>query len=665
MDDRRWLWRTRATVTTDLPTALWRVLLPCAVAVCLLACPDTGVRGEAVGGTPEPVALDRLDGVWWLGDTVELWEDTAEAARTPAEARRLGTWRRAVAERETLRLGRGVLWLRLKVRDVGLRAQDGGPPGWRVVLGHPRPIALTAWVPRGGGIVEVAGGLVSPREAREVASTSVVVPFEPLAGADSELYLRLDTMPLGFSGVITSRDEAVARETAELLVAGLYYGLALGLMLYNAFLFVTLRDPAYAWYLGFVALTVVFFAARNGLIWAAGWTPDSGLGGGALVAGQLIASVNFTRRLLGTGEALPRLDRVLGAVVWLSGAALVVTAIWPTRTTEAAMVPLSFVGLGLSLVAGGLRLRQGSAVARYFMVAWGLFLVGALLFVLKSTGRIPHTALTEHAMQVGSALELLLLSLALADRIRTLQSAAARHVHEVERLSLLHARDLHAMREASARRVLEAQDECNRRLAGDLHDSVGHRFLLIHRAALDTAEDMGEARQAIAALAEEGIQEARELAHGLYPQRLLDLGLEAALRAAAQAVARTGLRVATDLTGDLSRDLDPATRLTVLRVAEEALQNALRHAEARQLWLRWRLADGASGTPELVIEDDGRGLPERAQRRAGLGLRNMEDRALQVGAQLTLGPREGGGTRVHLLLRRPLSAAAETESFTD
>jgi len=218
-----------------------------------------------------------------------------------------------------------------------------------------------------------------------------------------------------------------------------------------------------------------------------------------------------------------------------------------------------------------------------------------------------------------------LLSLALGDRIRALQEAA--------------------------RRLLESQGAHNLSLARDLHDTVGHTFALIRRAAEELSDERArpEARLAIAALAEEGAAESREIAHGLYPQRLLDAGLEGALQAAADLTTRSGLPVALSLPpAPLSALLTPAARLTALRVAEEALQNALRHSGASRLWLR--LGAGAGGVT-LEVEDDGRGFGAGgAAAREGLGTRTMRDRALQAHGALSLSRGAAGGALVRLVL---------------
>jgi signal transduction histidine kinase len=448
----------------------------------------------------------------------------------------------------------------------------------------------------------------------------------------------MKTTPLGFSATVGTAEASVRREAREDRVFGLYYGIALGLGLYNLFLLAALRDRTYAWYLMTIVITVAFFLSRNGYLFEWGWHARSRFGGGALVAVELIGMLNFTRSLLGTQESLPRADRALGFGVALLTFICVASLLFPKVLYEARLAALGPPVVLASVAVGLARLRQGSVLARYYTAAWGTFLSGAFLYVFKSTGWMPHNAFTEHAMQAGSAIEMVLLSLALAHRIRSMEldSRAREHVAALERVD--HERKLDRLRAETATRIVEAQDEHSRALARDLHDSVGHRFVLIDRAVADATEQRDpEALEAIAALARDG----------LYPQRLVDLGLAGALEAAMDAVSRSGVDVATAVDPHAAEALPEAHRLTALRIAEEALQNVLRHADARRIEVRLT-SESKPPCVVLTVEDDGRGIaPERSQ---GLGTRTMHDRATQAGGSLAIAPREAGGTIVTLRL---------------
>ncbi len=399
---------------------------------------------SAALAAPEVISLNSLKESWLLGAGAEVWIDEEGATSTLSEALERAEWRAARRPREAIRLRQGTLWVHARVRDDLPRG--AAAPEWRVSFSHPRPVSLTSYVPRGGRLVELRGGLEQPLDAREVPSTSVVVPFEPRPGVVEDLYFKIESTPLGFAAHISSRDEWSRGELRAERLFGLYYGLALGLFLYNSFLLITLRDITYQWYLLVLLSNVLFFAARNGYIWAAGWTPSL-LGGGGLVAIQIIAMLNFTRSLLMTHASTPRVDRLLRALLIVVNVMFIITLSWTTPIAELAMSPLSVMSVLLCLLAGSLRLTQGSGVARYFMLGGGFFLGGGVMYGVKFTGLIPHTPLTEHALQVGSALEMVLFSLALADRVRDLQRASTERKHELERVRLTHARDMIALRE--------------------------------------------------------------------------------------------------------------------------------------------------------------------------------------------------------------------------
>jgi signal transduction histidine kinase len=317
--------------------------------------------------------------------------------------------------------------------------------------------------------------------------------------------------------------------------------------------------------------------------------------------------------------------------------------VFPHTLNEAFIAPFGMIMVISAFVVGVQRARQGSTAARYFVAAWVAPACGATLYVLKHTTFVPHTAFTEHAFQVGSALEMLLFSLALADRVRTLDRAIREKELRLALADVEHERALDVMRADAAARMVEVQEEHSRRLARDLHDSVGHRFLLIEYAAANP--DEVEARAAIVALAREGAAETRDIAHGLYPQRLLDLGLAAALRSAADVVTRAGLQRVLDIDDDAVARLGSAERLAVLRVAEEAIHNALRHGRPTTVSVRLATSDDVV---VLEVSDDGVGIAEGAV--DGLGMRTMRERAFLIDARWTASPHTPRGTVVRMTI---------------
>jgi len=191
------------------------------------------------------------------------------------------------------------------------------------------------------------------------------------------------------------------------------------------------------------------------------------------------------------------------------------------------------------------------------------------------------------------------------------------------------------------------------RLALDLHDAVSQKLfgLVLNAEAAATLleRDPPAARDRLAklrVLAQEALEELRSLVFELRPPDLEQDGLGGALGKHVELLRRLGqheieLVVEEELPADAARDRE------VLRIAQEALQNALKHARASRVAVRLR-ADG--GRLVLEIEDDGDGFDPNAGgiRSRRLGLTSMEERAQRLGGTLEIRSARGSGTTVRL-----------------
>ena len=145
--------------------------------------------------------------------------------------------------------------------------------------------------------------------------------------------------------------------------------------------------------------------------------------------------------------------------------------------------------------------------------------------------------------------------------------------------------------------------------------------------------------------AQEALREMRLLIFELRPPVLQEEGLVAALQARLEAVeGRAGLETEFKVEG--ADRLLPEIEEELYRIAQEALNNALKHAQARRITVSLRQIQR---TVTLEIADDGIGFdPTTARKQGGLGLRGMEERAAQLGGRLTVQSKPGEGTRVRV-----------------
>jgi two-component system sensor histidine kinase UhpB len=185
-------------------------------------------------------------------------------------------------------------------------------------------------------------------------------------------------------------------------------------------------------------------------------------------------------------------------------------------------------------------------------------------------------------------------------------------------------------------------------VARELHDEVGQSLTAVllglrgvaDRAPADLAEEVVMVQEA----ARGSLDEVRQVVRRLRPGVLDDLGLCSALTSLVNEHAwLTGADVQRRLSSTLP-PLDPQTELVVYRVAQEALTNTARHAGAGRVLVE--LTETSAGDAVLLrVLDDGRGTGGSEE---GAGVRGMRERALLVGASLTIGPSESGGTDVRL-----------------
>ena len=223
---------------------------------------------------------------------------------------------------------------------------------------------------------------------------------------------------------------------------------------------------------------------------------------------------------------------------------------------------------------------------------------------------------------------------------------------EVER-RLRETTEARADLQALSARLVRAQEEERRTLARELHDEVGQSLsaILMEAGNADAAPNAGEIRRrvaSIASIAEKTLNVVRDLALLLRPSMLDDFGLVPALNWHAREMSkRTGLnvRVAADPASD---NLPDEHKTCIYRLVQEALNNAARHASARNLQVT---VENGSDRVTFSVQDDGSGFDKTTVR--GLGLLGMEERVRRLGGKLQIDSRPGRGTTISAELPLP------------
>jgi DNA-binding NarL/FixJ family response regulator len=237
-----------------------------------------------------------------------------------------------------------------------------------------------------------------------------------------------------------------------------------------------------------------------------------------------------------------------------------------------------------------------------------------------------------------------------------LGETAATSAYNVERLDALE------------REVLAIADHERQRLGQDLHDGLCQSLagiaalaaVLVGSLAANAEPDLAVSAAEIVRLLNETIGEARELAHGLSPIGLSGAGLTDALETLAHNVCRAHGAYCGFVEDGCSPELHQETTTHLLRIAQEAVRNAITHGQAHEIEIRLTCA---ADSGSLSIRDNGTGLPEQYSSPGGIGLHTMNYRARAIGGSLTVAAQPGRGVIVTCAF--PLSSSGGEPQAAD
>jgi hypothetical protein len=412
--------------------ALAGVLALVAGALCLLL---YGVAGDRRGMQVLPSADVRLD---TLADPDVRLTWPAVLAQ-PAAA-----WQPRTSDYYLQAFNGGALWVRATVRNPTARPLTGVLADEELILDRldcwtPDPAAPDGWRHQTTG--ERVPVALKPIWGRD-AAVYISVP----AHGETVVYLRAqDDLNTWFRAVWWPEARAFhAAQVRDLIAEALYFGVLLALFIYNGLLWLRLRHRDLVFYLCYLGSVAMFMLLSRSMPMLVGWPLGSHRLEPLATLFLALSSyfiVRFAREFLSLRATVPRLDRFARVLGWVN---LVFALGAPTLawSETSAWMHLVIPGVMLTqlalLVAAAVAWRRGVPPARFFLLCFGLFLVGALPFSIRWLLAIP-LGTTIFTLMLGSALEMLLLSLAIADRFTRIERArhAAQLAEEQARLESL------------------------------------------------------------------------------------------------------------------------------------------------------------------------------------------------------------------------------------
>lgn len=267
----------------------------------------------------------------------------------------------------------------------------------------------------------IATGDRRPFHQRPYNNRTFLIPLTLDPGETVDVYVRLSTQGSMNIGLFVHSDEDMVKFIAgEYLALGIYYGGFLVLIVYNLIMSFGVREKAFAHYLLYVASYGLYMSVHNGISFQYLWPDNVWLANKNLLiflALSLFWALRFTRTILTTETLIPRSDTIARVLEYLSIVCLLAS---PFIAYGAMIIPIAILTMIISahcMVMAVQTVLRGSMPARYYLTAFTALLLSVIAYILKTFGWIPHNFWTQNAFQVGSLIEMVLLSIAIASRL--------------------------------------------------------------------------------------------------------------------------------------------------------------------------------------------------------------------------------------------------------
>ena len=257
---------------------------------------------------------------------------------------------------------------------------------------------------------------------------------------------------------------------------GILIGLLAVMILYNFFIFVSTKDISYLYYVLYTASIGLTQTSLSGYTYRYLFPNSPGTFDFGLIMFPALAGLSamfFVKSFLNTSVRTPLLNKFFPAAITLYTAAVVLRALGFDQLSYRMIDISALVTTGLIYAVAVVVSWQGYRPARYFLLAWTMFFTGLTLFILRNLGILPYNIYTNYTMQAGIAIEVTLLSLALADKINILKKEKEESQAEALRIARINEsiiRDQNAMLELKVSERTSELQQANVELSKALVD---------------------------------------------------------------------------------------------------------------------------------------------------------------------------------------------------
>ena len=287
-----------------------------------------------------------------------------------------------------------------------------------------------------GNLRQIESGDTLPFDSRPMAHTGYVFPLDINLGETRRFLLKVNSQGSVRVPMTLWEPDYFHEQTRSLmLLHGIYFGIVALMFAYNLILYLFIRDQTYLYYIVYIAALTFFQSNYSGFAFQYLWPTQPQLNNLIIIYSILMVQIfatQFTRRVLDTATTQPRLDQIIR---WLGTATITLMLLTPILSYHLMLYSgliTAMINIAVIVTAASTNAARGMRTARLFLTAWSAFLLGAVILGGVAVGLLPANGFTNNALIIGSAIEVTLLSLSLADRMNQIERERTRAEQEAK-----------------------------------------------------------------------------------------------------------------------------------------------------------------------------------------------------------------------------------------
>lgn len=520
---------------------------------------------------------------------------------------------------------------------------------------------------KGKVVKHSATGNALPFSTREFNNRFFIFGLNLEKHQNYTIYLKLKSEDsIDFSLVLADVNQYLDKQYLVQMIEGVFFG-AIGIMgFYNLFLFFIILDSSYLYYVLYIFSALLFQFELGGWFnqfFMNNLPTISNKMGCVFLSFEILFIMLFLEKFTSKGFRNKVMKNLFYLIKVIAFAEIIFAIFIPLKYNLPFFVVLTMFGvIPCILFTIFDAIGKGVSSTKFMIIGWSAISFGGAMYALASVGVIPFNFISTYSMQIGTIIEMLFLSFALADRINILrfekQEAQRETISQLEENAAL-LQKLNEEQKKAFGAVIQGEENERKRLAFELHDGIG-QLLSVVKLNLSSLQQWVDKRNkktaevidGIVLLVDDSCKEIRNISHNLMPDTVVQFGLMAALNDFCRKINVAGKIKVHFQDSDFEPDLIPQAQTTIYRIIQEILHNAIRHSFATDVYIQLFKEDE---NLVLLIEDNGIGFDVSATMKSdnGMGIRNIISRIEYLKGEVHIESSKGKGTmyNIHLNLQ--------------